>query len=269
MAGILKKGLILILLLIVIAAGFLYFRGSSLIKSAVETYGPEVTGTAVSLGSVGFSPFSGAAVLSDFVIGNPEGFESENAFRFDTVSVKIEPSTLLSDHVHINEIRIEAPVIVFEAGKGGSNIQQLQKNLQEAAARFAPEEEAAATQVTIDDFYLTGAKATLAAGQLGLGEKTVTLPDIHLRGIGSDGESVTMAEASEQIMSAVMPYIMQAVSGELLGGVKDAATEKGQELLDKAKDKVDKELGDGAGEKLKEGLDGLLGKKKKKEEDNN
>ncbi len=46
----------------------------SIIKTATETYGPQITKTEVKLGSADISILSGSGSLDDFLLGNPKGF---------------------------------------------------------------------------------------------------------------------------------------------------------------------------------------------------
>ena len=61
-----------------------YFTFSTLInkgvKSAVETFGPDITQTEVRLEGANISPLNGTGVLKGLFIGNPKGFKSEKAF---------------------------------------------------------------------------------------------------------------------------------------------------------------------------------------------
>ena len=56
---------VIVLVLIVGGLVFLYLSLNRVIRSAVETYGPQVTKSEVKLGSVNVSPFSGNASLSN------------------------------------------------------------------------------------------------------------------------------------------------------------------------------------------------------------
>ena len=116
-----------ILVLIVAGVVFLYLSLNRVIRSAVETYGPEVTKSEIRLGGINVSPLSGEAQLSNLVVGNPPGFKTPSAFKLGAMRVSLEVGSVLSDTIAIREIIISAPEITYELGPGGSNIAVLQK----------------------------------------------------------------------------------------------------------------------------------------------
>ncbi len=80
----------LILLLLIGGVAYLYLSLNTLVKKAVETVGPTITKTNVSLASANLSPFSGSGKLSGFVIGNPEGFEGPYALKLGSIAVSVD-----------------------------------------------------------------------------------------------------------------------------------------------------------------------------------
>lgn len=217
---------VLIGLIAVVAILFLggMFYGSAIVKGSVEEYGPEYTGTTVVLDDVSFSPFGGTAGLSGLVIGSPEGFDADQTFSLKEISVKLEPSTLLSDTVHINEIRITDPEITVEYKKGKLNIGALMDNLSQYVSEDTDE---TTTNVIIDDLYITGAKVFVMGLPVGEEGKPIVLPDIHLKDMGNvsgNEEGVSFVEATEETMAAVTSAVTKVLASskvkELLEGGK-------------------------------------------------
>lgn len=107
-----KKLFIIGLVVLVLVIGgvvILFLSLNRVIRSAVETYGPQATKSEVKLGSVNVSPFSGQASLSNLVVGNPQGFKAPSAFKLGGMRVALEVRSLLSDTVAIHDIVIRAP----------------------------------------------------------------------------------------------------------------------------------------------------------------
>ena len=79
------KKIILVILVIValiaIAAGIVASQSGTIIRHAVEEFGPEITGTKVVLSDVNVSILSGSASIKNLVIGNPQGFKSDSAVK--------------------------------------------------------------------------------------------------------------------------------------------------------------------------------------------
>ncbi len=218
-----KKVLIGLVAMVVILFLVGMFYGSSIVKSSVEEYGPRYTGTSVRLDSVSFSPLNGSAGLSGFVIGSPAGFEAEKTFGLRNISVKLEPTTLLSDTVHINEIRITEPEITVEYKKGKLNINALMDNINQ----YSSAEDETTTNVIIDDLYITGARVNVMGLPVGEENEAIILPDIHLQDIGNKTggeEGVTFSAATKETMAAVTAGVTAVLANnkikDLLGGGK-------------------------------------------------
>jgi len=219
-----KKLLIGILALVAIIFLGGMFYGSSILKGSVEKYGPEYTGTSVVLDDVSFSLIGGTAGLSGLVIGSPEGFDADQTFSLKDISVKLEPSSLMSDPVHINEIRITDPEITVEYKKGDLNIMALMDNLSQYSSE---ETEETTTKVIIDDLYITGGKVFVMGLPVGEEGEPIILPDIHLQDMGNvsgNEEGVSFVEASKETMAAVTSAVTQVL-----------ASSKAQELLESGK----------------------------------
>lgn len=234
-------------------------RASTLIRSAVESYGPDLIGVSVSLGNVTFSLIDGEAGLERLVVGNPPGFKSDYAFSLKQMQIKLDPLSLFSDRIEIEELLIDQPDLIWEIRKGGSNFQALQKNLPVSGADDDSESE---LLVMIDHVYLNGTRVAVEGLPINR-DTSMTLPDLHIEDIGRDQGGVTFGTAMDEIFRVLMPVITQTalsqqiegLSGEMVGDLKA----KGETAVEELKDKVES--------KLKRRLGGLLGGKDKDEEE--
>ncbi len=78
--------LVKIVLALVLGIGvFVLMTLGTGIKTVVETLGPEMTQAQVTLSSAKISLLSGDGRLKGLVIGNPEGFDTENAFALGEI----------------------------------------------------------------------------------------------------------------------------------------------------------------------------------------
>lgn len=232
-------------------------RASQLMRGAVETYGPELVGAPVSLGSVTFSLINGEAGLEALVIGNPPGFESDYAFSLGQLHIKLDPLSLFSERIEISELRIDQPDLIWELRKGGSNFQALQKNLP-----MIETGDEAGQLVMIEHVYLNGTRVTIE-GLPVKRDTSLTLPDLHIENIGRDEGGVTFGNALQEIFAVILPAVtevaleqnIQGLAGALAGDLKGEGKTTAKKLKSKIKGK------------LKRGLGGLLGGKNKEEEE--
>jgi hypothetical protein len=226
-------------LVLVALAGLLYVYATlnSTVQSGVETYGPKVTGTAVTLDEVDIDLFGERVALAGLTVGNPEGFDTEHAFRLGEIAVHLDIGTVTEEVIVIHEIAVTQAEVVYEGGMKGTNIGRIKQNadtyLGEAPAEEAPSE----TQVVIETFTMKD--SSVALHLTGVSGKTVALPPLVLEGIGRKDAPVTAAEAMEQILPEVFRHIGETVAKE---GV-DAGSLGGEGgVLDKLKDGADKAL---------------------------
>lgn len=248
-----KKVILGIVVVLAIVVGIGFFQGGKIIKSGVETYGPEVIGAPIAVGGVDYSLLDGDASIQNLTVGNPEGFKTDEAFSVGEISIKMNPQSVFSDVVHIQELRIASPSLTYEPAKGGSNFLQLQEH---AAAFSGGEETESTTKMIIDNLYLTGGKVTYASGGP-LGSPSIDLPDIHLTDIGKEENGATAADVTGQVMKEIGPVITKVVAS--IPGVEQVT-----DLLGVGGE-AGKDVIGGVGDTVKKGLGGLFGKKSKEE----
>ncbi|MDG1819057.1 MAG: AsmA family protein [Porticoccaceae bacterium] len=205
------------------------------IKTAVETIGPEMTQSQVTLSSVDLSLTTAKGRFSGLRVGNPEGFAAANAFTLGEISFAMNADSLATDTIIIESLRIVAPEITMERADGRSNLDQIQSNI---AAYLGTGSEQSSTgesgkKFIIRDLRITDGKVHYAI----LGGKGIdlALPDLQLTDIGQSAEGnkgVSGAEAAGEIISAIVGAAGKAVSQS--GAVRDL----GRSLEDQVKEKA-------------------------------
>jgi hypothetical protein len=244
--GILKKIMILVVVLGVIAGIGVVMLAANIgpiIKKGIETVGPKITNTTVTVEAVEVSPTSGAGEIRGLVIGNPEGYKTDSVFKFDRVALKIDMASLKTDKIIIEEINIDAPAVTYEVGLGNSNIGTLKKRLEALAAGTAtdaPTEEEAGgpgKKLQINNFIVTNGSISVSAKLAGGKKLTLPLTDIHVKDIGTGVEGATVVEAVTVCVTELVDVTSSVVSKskELIGDV----TESGKAVLDAGKSVTD------------------------------
>lgn len=259
-----KRALLIGVIAVVVVVGgavvFLYSSIDSIVKAAVEEVGSRATQTKVTLDSVKISPTSGEGALNGFRMGNPTGFKTDNAMRFNTVSVKLDVGSLTKDAILIKEVVIAGPQITYELGGGGSNIATIQKNVDAFAKSMGAGQGGGAKQepakdggkkVIIENLYIRDGKIGVAASMLGGKQMDASLPTIHLKDIGKDKGGATPAEVADKVLTSISSSASKVVSS--LG--VDKMMDKAKEGAEGAK-KALEEGGKGVGDKVK----GLFGR---------
>jgi len=271
-----KKVLIgLVVVIIVAGVGIWYTLGNldSIIKAAIEKYGSEATRTQVSLSRVDLKLKEGSAALNGFRMGNPDGFKTDKAMSFGTVSVKVDTSSLTSDVIVIKEVVIAAPDIIYESGDGGSNFDVIQKNVDAYAKSLGAggekkeaSSEEGGKKIIIENLYVRDGKVALNSPLL-LGKTvTVPLPDIHMKDIGKEEKGASPGEVASKLMDEITGKIAGVGKQGLDSAVKMAkdAMEGAKKMMEGAGDGAKKMMDDsGAGNAVDDAtksIKGLFGK---------
>jgi hypothetical protein len=202
----------LVVFVVVGSIGYLYLSLNSLVKKGVETIGPKITRTDVSLGSALLLPFSGSGSLKGLVIGNPEGFGKSYALKFGNISLNVDKKTLISDTIVINEISIDHASLALEGTLRGNNLGKLMQNIKsyDSGSKSPGEKkQASSRKFIVKRVLITGTQLRVEASALGQSvSQSLPLGDIHLENLGSNGAGISAADVAQQIL---VPLINSAI----------------------------------------------------------
>src|SRR5258706_329418 len=109
---------------------WLAFSLDSLVKSAIERYGPEITGVSVNVGSVSLSPRDGHGSIKNLRLGNPKGYKTARALALGEISIALDPMTLGGNVIRIREIVISGADITYEKVNNLTNLEAIQRNVE-------------------------------------------------------------------------------------------------------------------------------------------
>ena len=123
---------IALVVIVIIAAVAMALSLNWVIKKGVQTVGGNVTKVDVKLSSVNVSLLSGAGKFKGLIVGNPPGFGAPWAINVGTLSLAIEPRSLLSDKIVVRSVNVQAPEITFETDLRANNLSKILANVQGA-----------------------------------------------------------------------------------------------------------------------------------------
>ncbi len=92
-----------------------------IVETVVRSIGSRATGTKVEIRNFSSSLFSARVSIDDLSVGNPEGYHNPVALEFTSFLVKLDPSSLTTDTVVVEEIIIDGLKVDFEA-QGGISV---------------------------------------------------------------------------------------------------------------------------------------------------
>lgn len=188
------------------------------IQSAVENEGGLATQTSVLVGSVQFSPFTGAGTLDGLTVGNPHKFSSPYAVVVNRIALQVERSSLFgSGPIVVEAATVIAPQITYQAQNptATSNLETIKQNAQfysgtPAAIRAGN----SMRKVIIRDLTIMGGSISLNI-PLSADRLTVPLPPLYLSNIGVTTDGSTLPEiiraVSEELVDAAKQVVAQAI----------------------------------------------------------
>lgn len=261
-----KKMWLFIAVVAVLALVVLIFGLSNLgpiIKKAVNTQGPKITGTQLSLGDVDVSLLSGQVTLQKFLLGNPQGFNSPHAVAVKSIYVDVDEKSLTDETIIIERIEVVGPDIYYEKGASIDNFKALQRNISKSAgggsSSASTDSSESSKKLLIRELVISGGQVHLAVKGLSGQDISATLPDIRMKNIGQKKAGVSPAEAAREIFTVLYGKISSPeVRGALTKGLQDlqgSAEQLGQEAVEQAGEKAAGEV-----EAAKEKLKGLFNK---------
>jgi hypothetical protein len=182
------------------AAWWLYASRNQLLKAAIEKFGPEITGVAVSVRGVDLEPVEGRGAIRGLRLGNPKGFAAPDALRLGEMRLALDPATLTKDVIHVREIVLQSPEITYERGGGATNLQAIQKNVDDYVAQHGGGQKDAGPKkkFVVENLYVRDAKVHFGT------TATLPLPDLHLRDVGKKTNGATAGEVVKECWSAIL-----------------------------------------------------------------
>lgn len=236
-----KKVLIFLVLVLAGGVALAWYQMDTIVKTGVETAGPETLNVPVKLGSVQLSPLSGEVKLADLEIGQPEGFGDGAIATVGAFDMKLRPRTLFSDHIIIDSIVVDSPIIDARRLDGKMNFTALQEGIVFPDTGVEPAE--SDITLTIKSMQIKAPKVRVLNDGSGIldVDKTLDLADFAVTDLGTDEQGLAPAEIARHVMSVLEPQITQAL-------IQAGASDKIKSL---AKD---------AEGKLQQGIGGLIGK---------
>ncbi|UTW58439.1 hypothetical protein KFE96_16710 [Kordiimonas sp. SCSIO 12603] len=244
-----KKFILIVLLLILAGGAYAYTQLGTIVKTGFEVGGPEVLNVSVNVDEIQISPLSGEVQASALALGQPKGFGDGPIAKVGNFEMKLEPETLLTNHIIIDEIVINEPLFDIRMLDGKMNIKALQEGLNIPETGPTTTETASSEEITltIRSMKVTSPKVLAQSDGLLSIDEDINLADFTITDLGTDEKGLAPAEIARHVMDTLQPQIAKAL-------VAAGASKKLQNLADDARGKLEK------------GVGGLLNKLKKKKD---
>lgn len=191
-----------------------------IVKMGIEQGGIMATQVSVRVDTVGVGLLAGSATIKGLVVGNPPGYSTPQAFGVGTITMNLDPLSVISQKIVVHSVHVESPEITYEVGFGGNNLNTILNNVNAFVKANIHPSDKPAPKIEVEDFLITGAKVHVNISGL---DKDIPIPDIHLTDLGKASDGLTPAELTSAILNVISTDTVTAVTssadstGKVLG----------------------------------------------------
>ena len=238
-----KYTLLALLLIIIIAVAGVWFYLDTIVQKAVNKYGSQLVGTEVNLESFTLNPFKGMLKIGGLTIDNPNGYSSPKLLTLGGINVKVDPKSLFSDTIVVEDITIDNPTITYEMPDfSTSNVMHIQQNV---AQNSAAEDKKVAEEAKEDDAgssknvvikkvsVANGALSAITPLQKNETALSIDLPAVEMLNLGGEGQKLTLKDSVVEIFNKILFNAISTVT-KVLGSAKDMAQKAAGAAIDSA-----------------------------------
>jgi len=203
---------------LLLAAGltFLWTNLDWIVKNAIERYGSQATGTSVRVDRVALRVAQGKGAIEGLTVANPPGYSAPHLLSLSGISVRMAPRTIASNPVVIDDIRIAAPLVVYEMNDGRvANIDVLKKSLgadqpATTGTRSTKGAKDEGTRLRIRRLVIENAKVDVRIAALGGKSRTLALARLEMTDIGGRNGALP-EQVAKQIVAALLAEVSKEV----------------------------------------------------------
>lgn len=232
-----KLGIAALALILVVGVFAFLLLGNldSIVKSTVEDVGSELTGTSVTLEGAAIDLVKGSATLQGLTIDNPKGYDSDFAFYLKEVTVAIDLASLKNPVIVLNEVIVRGSRLNAEQKGESSNLSDLLANVEASSKKAGaaepkqPTEESAEVLLALKRFEFANTEAKLITAAEG--DKTIKVPDVQRRNIGTVQQGLTPVQLGDQLLQAVLEEVEAAVADYIADLAKEALKDSIREKI--------------------------------------
>lgn len=223
---------------------YLYMNLNMIAERLAERIASQTLKVDVEIGSVDISFQEKKVSVHKITVANPPGYKNAKAVTIDLMSIQAE--TLSQELLNFSNAQLKGMTVNLEVTPKGTNLSDIQKNINiPANNKSAKEDQAAVTKVMLKNFIAEGATINPSVTLLETQDlQPVTIPDIHLKDIGTRENGVTAQKAVARIWQEVSKKSLNTANSQgLLKGLdgdalKDAGISQVKQIKTQVKEQI-------------------------------
>lgn len=226
---------------------YLYMNFNMIAKRVAEHVASETLGVDVNIGSLNISVQNKRVEATNIRIANPPGYKNAEAIKIGSLSIQAE--TLSQEMLNFSKANLKDMHVNLEVTPAGTNLTDIQKHISvPGRADKAEQDKKTLTKVILREFAAEGGTLTPSISMLKTQPQTLTIPPLHLKGIGESENGVMAGQAISQIFKAVSEASIKAAheQGLLKGLSGDILKDIGVSPIERAKEAIKEKAGSAA-----------------------
>jgi len=213
----LRRTVVVLATLVLVAGGIAYFTFDRILKRAIEDEGTASLKLATTLNSARLSLFGGKLQLNRLGIASPPGFSAPRMLETRDIDLAVKYSELRKDPIQVESLIIDHPRLVIEQSGGALNFKK--------AAERMPKSESSSqkpVKLIIDDLQMKDAQVVIHPGLPGVQKEIVVeVPSIQLKNVGRGRGAQNGAAIKDVAMVVITALASKAAeSGSVPGELK-------------------------------------------------
>ncbi|TAH32413.1 MAG: hypothetical protein EYC62_09095 [Alphaproteobacteria bacterium] len=201
-----KKSLLTVLVILAVIVLAVNVGKNWIVKTMIERVATNNLKVPVHIGGLNLTLTSGQIAIRSLTIGNPTGFNSPHLLHLTEGEAHFDIHSLMEPVLVVDRIALNGLSVYYEVNENGNNVDNVVKVISPPPAKESkvsgktkPPRELIIRNLDITDIAAT--PMFNFAGQTA--SQRIQIADIHLRDIGREGKTVTVAEASEIVMNSL------------------------------------------------------------------
>jgi hypothetical protein len=204
-----KKLFLLVLVVLIGGAGYLYWNLGNLAQTLIEEQGSATIGTSVRVDGVKFDLFDGQVTVRGLKVANPKGYSDRDAFAVDEITVGVSFDASSRKLIVFDEIVVDRPRLTYEKSGGTSNLDEIKKKAQGGSTGGSSKE--SDLRFIVSKLQLTDGEITAIGLSPTRDELNAVLPGFTLRDVGKDEGGLSAEALGRRVSVAITGRVIEAV----------------------------------------------------------
>lgn len=232
---------LVVLVILIIASPFII---DSILKVGIETAITKQLNVGSSVSRVHLDITGGSIEIKDLKINNPPGYEFKYILEANSINVKADVRSLLSDTVEVNQVNFDGIAVAIEQKVVTNNMADILKSMPKKE-KVEPKQKGKNVHISSLDIRDINVKAKLLPVPGKLDTAELKISKIHLSDIG--GEKTMLSDVVGRIFNEIANAIAKqgtdVMPKDLINPIKDnigQVSERIESLKQEAKDAAEK-----------------------------